>query len=338
MGEAESRGEIVRLIKIFRIIKVFRILRMVRLAAKLEEANGSLGSKAIRLLKFFGFLLLGGHTAACLWYYNIDINDCLIPAGPIPTGSVVCGCEEGQPCQAYNWFVRYDNAVYTGNSTSARYFVSVYYAIVTLATLGYGDVLPTNGSERALSSALALIGAVMFSFLIGNINGLVSKGNAVDVAADEELAALRDLASLKRVPFELSAAARKSAGHRHARAPHRIIAALDALPRPLRSDLVEHVARDGLGGLFDAMSADGRGRLAAVLRPCALPPGQYVFRALDAATELYWIVKGEVDLLSLSGAPVGRSAPAPAPRRRARNGRSGVAIGLRRGLLRAEAW
>ena len=25
-----------------------------------------------------------------------------------------------------------------------RYLISVYYAIVTLTTLGYGDVLPTN--------------------------------------------------------------------------------------------------------------------------------------------------------------------------------------------------
>ena len=35
--------------------------------------------------------------------------------------------------------------------------------------------------ERGVSSALALAGAISFSFLISNIGNLVSKGNAVEV-------------------------------------------------------------------------------------------------------------------------------------------------------------
>ena len=39
---------------------------------------------------------------------------------------------------------RYDPVVYAGNATVPRYLASVYYSVVTLTTLGYGDVTPTN--------------------------------------------------------------------------------------------------------------------------------------------------------------------------------------------------
>ena len=38
----------------------------------------------------------------------------------------------------------------SGNTTMPRYLMSVYYAIVTLTTLGYGDVLPTNEARTFL--------------------------------------------------------------------------------------------------------------------------------------------------------------------------------------------
>jgi hypothetical protein len=47
--------------------------------------------------------------------------------------------------------------------------------------LASANVLPIHQVERGVSSALALCGAVAFSFLISNISNLVSKGNSVEV-------------------------------------------------------------------------------------------------------------------------------------------------------------
>ena len=171
-----------QLVKIFRLFKILRFVRMLRIAGRLQEIIGNWAKDTIRLLKFVGTLLLCGHVCACLWHLVIDLNDCLIPADEIPGGSVVCGCDPLiTECQEWNWLAKYDPALYQGNSTEARYLVSVYYSIVTLTTLGYGDVLPTNQAERGVSSALALLGAVAFSFLISNISNLVSKGNSIEV-------------------------------------------------------------------------------------------------------------------------------------------------------------
>ena len=171
-----------RIVKVFRIIKILRFIRMLRVAAGLQEFIGHWAGDSLRLLKFVGVLLLCGHLAACLWHAVIDLNGCAIPLDQIPAGAVVCGCDPAAgECQDWNWLVKYDPAVYRSNTTVPRYLTSVYYSIVTLTTLGYGDVVPTNQAERGVSSALALCGAVAFSFLISNISRLVSKGNTVEV-------------------------------------------------------------------------------------------------------------------------------------------------------------
>jgi potassium voltage-gated channel Eag-related subfamily H protein 7 len=142
---ADSNSVYSRAVKILRLIKVLRFVRMLRIAGRLDDLLGSWASDIIRLLKFLGILLLCGHICACIWHGVIATNGCRVPAADAPSSTVVCGCEgDDSQCQEWNWLLKYDPAVYRGNSSSARYLVSVYYSVVTLTTLGYGDVLPTN--------------------------------------------------------------------------------------------------------------------------------------------------------------------------------------------------
>ncbi len=227
-----------RVAKVLRLAKVFRFLRMLRVASRIQELLGQAASDAIRLAKFVGVLLLFGHICACAWHLAIEFNACTVPADALGTPSVICGCDPAvSDCQEWNWLAKYDPEIHRGNSTGARYLVSIYYSVVTLTTLGYGDVLPTNPPERALASALALAGAVAFSFLIGNIGSLAAKPNALDTAAAARLAALADLCALQAVPRETRHRARHIAAHALRAAPH-LFHDLDYLPRAARTEIV----------------------------------------------------------------------------------------------------
>ncbi len=237
------------------------------------------------------------------------MNDCTIPADLLPGTSVICGCDPATTvCQDWNWLIKYDAAIYQGNSTEARYLASVYYAIVTLTTLGYGDVLPTNQAERGLASALALLGALAFSFLISNIGSLVSKGNSAETAIEERLAELSDLCAMRDVPHDAHKRVRKIAAGTLSMAPHLLSDHLAFLPRACSNEILDALSDESLGRLplFRGMGRDCRARLAAVLRPCAFPPGAEIFRVHDAATELYWVVSGAVDLSDARDVGVGR--------------------------------
>lgn len=52
---------------------------------------------------------------------------------------------------------------------TCRYLISLYYVVVTIGTVGYGDVLPANSTEVFISLFIILIGLVFFGLLLGAI-------------------------------------------------------------------------------------------------------------------------------------------------------------------------
>ena len=48
----------------------------------------------------------------------------------------------------------------------------VYYSMVTLTTLGYGDITPLSASARALAAMEALVGQIYLTVIIARLVGL----------------------------------------------------------------------------------------------------------------------------------------------------------------------
>ena len=174
-------------------------------------------------------------------------------------------------------------------------------------------MLPTNEAERGVSSALSLLGAVIFSFLIGSIGSLVYKGNTVEVAIQQRVAYLQDLCSLKSMPQELSRRVRSQAEEVMKLAPGLLaeVDPLNVLPRSLRSELLVYQSMEALGRvkLLSKLDRDARARLAAVLRPCSFAVNQEVFRTFDAATEMYFVVHGTLQYCNHTGEQVDTVQP-----------------------------
>ena len=62
----------------------------------------------------------------------------------------------------------YDNVAQSGVLT---YPVMVYYSFVTLATLGYGDIVPTTAAARGLAVLEVLTGVLFMAILISRLVG-----------------------------------------------------------------------------------------------------------------------------------------------------------------------
>ena len=52
--------------------------------------------------------------------------------------------------------------------------MSWYYALTTLATIGYGDLSPVNTNERVVSIFIMLVGVGVFSYVTGSFTDLVA--------------------------------------------------------------------------------------------------------------------------------------------------------------------
>ena len=77
-----------------------------------------------------------------------------------------------------------------------NYGVAVWWAIVTLATVGYGDVVPTTPLGRIVGSAVIILGVTFLAFLTATVTSLF-------VSSDQEAAKERELAQREAADEEL---------------------------------------------------------------------------------------------------------------------------------------
>jgi len=59
------------------------------------------------------------------------------------------------------------------NSILSLYIDSYYWGIQTMVTVGYGDIVPISNSERIFASTYMVIGVILYSFVIDNINQIL---------------------------------------------------------------------------------------------------------------------------------------------------------------------
>ena len=60
------------------------------------------------------------------------------------------------------------------------YFVSFYYTITTMTTVGYGDVVGTNTLERLVSIVNEVVGVIVFSIIISKLANITSLNDLND--------------------------------------------------------------------------------------------------------------------------------------------------------------
>jgi hypothetical protein len=77
-------------------------------------------------------------------------------------------------------------SVGTAPSDSMKGFTALYYSVITLTTVGYGDVVPVSGAARMLAMMEAMTGTLYVAVLVARLVSLYSSANPPAEAADHE--------------------------------------------------------------------------------------------------------------------------------------------------------
>ncbi|KAL2317285.1 hypothetical protein Fmac_031161 [Flemingia macrophylla] len=136
------------------------------------QKNGTIcGRKEeVRIVKLIAVELYCTHTAACIFYYL---------ATTLPES------QEG-----YTWIGSlklgdYSYSHFREIDIWKRYTTSLYFAIVTMATVGYGDIHAVNMREMIFIMIYVSFDMILGAYLIGNMTALIVKGSKTEKFRDK---------------------------------------------------------------------------------------------------------------------------------------------------------
>jgi CRP-like cAMP-binding protein/voltage-gated potassium channel Kch len=154
-------GSAVRLVKLVRIVRLVRLAKLVRILkfdALVEHHEDSIPVSRGVITLFF--LLLGivflSHLVGCSWFAIAYYSD----STTVVTWAAVRFNDDGDTSDAWK----------TNIDTSVLYTNSLYWAVTTMATVGYGDINTQSDTERAFCILVMFLGATTFGFMLGMVS------------------------------------------------------------------------------------------------------------------------------------------------------------------------
>lgn len=252
----------------FQLLRLLKLSRVARLLGDWRSREVR-HAAALRLAFFVYWFVLMTHVVACCW---------IALRGP-----------EASP------------------DGGSRYVRALYWAVTTLATVGYGDVTPSNDAQRIYAIVVMLLGVGTYGFVIGNVASILSNldpGRASFLHRMEQLSAFM---SYRSIPPDLQR--RIGDYYRHVwreRLDHDETQLLERLPPGLRTAVALHLKRDLLQAVpfFRGASEPFLKEIALEMKPSLYPPGDIVVRAGDRGREMYFISRGSVEVVAPDGTTV----------------------------------
>lgn len=141
--------KLIRAVKFVKLIRLVRIFKLFKLKSLVHSDIG-INTEFIQLLKLAVPVMATAHYVGCFWYY----------------------LSAHQDAEKKVWFTQ----IYFQNPDSllSKYVASLYWAITTMATVGYGDIYAVTPSERSYATFVMIGGAIIFAYVIGTVIEIVS--------------------------------------------------------------------------------------------------------------------------------------------------------------------
>ncbi|CAE6964183.1 Kcnh2, partial [Symbiodinium sp. KB8] len=177
-GQVESvkllRGsKIFKILKVIRAIKLIKIFRASELGSRVEDfvthsSNGRRIFEACRILVSCCMLC---HWLACF-----------------------------MPISGNGFLNEYE---FKPESTTSQYISSLYWAMTTVTTVGYGDILPTTDDERIFTMLAMIVGGAFYGYVVGNISVILASNDVNWRAQKERLELIEAWLTHHRFPTQL---------------------------------------------------------------------------------------------------------------------------------------
>ncbi|WZN64952.1 voltage-gated ion channel protein [Chloropicon roscoffensis] len=200
-GAGEADGEALKILRLLKLVRLAKLIKMINSQELMQRAQEFFEFRhgTRRLLRFIFISMFISHFMACGWHVVARIEE------PDFDGeSDIFTVDEDGNIAHLNWITGYFQDYGQEPSYYAKYVVALYLSVMTVTTVGYGDVQPKTTGERVYLIIAMLFGASMQAYVVGSICGIISNLNQTSGEFNQVMDALNAFISENKVDPELA--------------------------------------------------------------------------------------------------------------------------------------
>uniref|UniRef100_A0A3Q1D568 Voltage-gated delayed rectifier potassium channel KCNH4 n=1 Tax=Amphiprion ocellaris TaxID=80972 RepID=A0A3Q1D568_AMPOC len=299
------------------LLKTVRLLRLLRLLQKLERYSQYSAVVLTLLMSMFALL---AHWMACVWYFigrreiespgSWDIGWLHELAKRLGTPYFLSPSQWNSSKaagQSWNSSQIYGNVsggggggnLGGGPSMRSSYVTSLYFALSSLTSVGFGNVSANTDSEKIFSICTMLIGALMHAVVFGNVTAIIQRMYSRRSLYHTRTKDLKDFIRVHRLPKALEQ--RMLECFQTTWSVNNGIDVSELLkdfPDELRADIAMHLNKELLQlPLFESASRGCLRSLSLIIKTSFCAPGEFLIRQGDALQAIYFVCSGSMEVL-----------------------------------------